>query len=407
MPGRCLPSRYSRLAPPPVEMWPNGVVGEPETAYGGCGIAATDDGEAVDLGERRSDRPGALGEGVELEDPHRAVPEHGPGTADRLGEALARLGSDVEPDLVAGHRVGRHHGRGRVRVERGRDHDVGGQHDLDTALGGPAEVLAAGLHLVLLEQALADLVALRRQEGEHHPAADQQGVGLAEQVVDHRELVADLGAAEHDHVGPLRGLGESPQDLDLGAHQPAHRVRQELRDVVHAGLLAVHDPEAVADERVAEVGELGGELRTLGVVLAGLARVEADVLQQGDLTVGQALDDGVRRLPDRVGGEAIRRSSSSPSRFATGAREYAGSGDPLGRPRWAITTTRAPASASSLIVGHAGPDPAVVGDRVPVEGDVQVRTDQDPLPADTAPEGSRELIDAAHAVGLRGSCRRG
>jgi len=42
---------------------------------------------------------------------------------------------------------------------------------------------------------------------------------------------------------------------------------------------------------------------------------------------------------------------SSPRRAATGAREYAGSGAPLGRPRWAVTTTRAPASASSRMVG--------------------------------------------------------
>ena len=43
--------------------------------------------------------------------------------------------------------------------------------------------------------------------------------------------------------------------------------------------------------------------------------------------------------------------SSSPSRSATGFSEYLSSGAPFGRPRCAVTTTRAPASASSLIVG--------------------------------------------------------
>lgn len=42
---------------------------------------------------------------------------------------------------------------------------------------------------------------------------------------------------------------------------------------------------------------------------------------------------------------------SSPSRAATGAREYAGAGAPSGRPRCAVTTTRAPASASAWMVG--------------------------------------------------------
>ena len=45
------------------------------------------------------------------------------------------------------------------------------------------------------------------------------------------------------------------------------------------------------------------------------------------------------------------RPSSSPSRAATGASEYFASGAPLGRPRWAHTTTRAPASDRALIVG--------------------------------------------------------
>ena len=55
-------------------------------------------------------------------------------------------------------------------------------------------------------------------------------------------------------------------------HQPAGGVRQPLGDVVDAGLLAVHDAEAVADERVGERGQLVGERAALGVVLAGLAR---------------------------------------------------------------------------------------------------------------------------------------
>ena len=86
------------------------------------------------------------------------------------------------------------------------------------------------------------------------------------------ELVGDLRAAEHDDVGPLGVLGEPAQHVDLGRDQAAHRVRQPLRDVVHAGLLAVHDPEAVGDEGVGERRELVGEGAALGVVLAGLAR---------------------------------------------------------------------------------------------------------------------------------------
>src|SRR5690625_2673693 len=45
--------------------------------------------------------------------------------------------------------------------------------------------------------------------------------------------------------------------------------------------------------------------------------------------------------------------NSSPRREETGLREYLSSGAPWGRPRWEITTTRAPASTSRVRVGRA------------------------------------------------------
>ena len=71
-------------------------------------------------------------------------------------------------------------------------------------LGGLVEIAADRVELVGLEQALADLVPLRLEEREDHAAADQQLVGLGQQVVDDAELVGDLRAAEHDRVRPLR-----------------------------------------------------------------------------------------------------------------------------------------------------------------------------------------------------------
>ena len=137
------------------------------------------------------------------------------------------------------------HGRGlRLGREVVGHHHVGGQHDLARLQQPPAVV-----DLLALQQRVADPVALRGQEGEAHPAADQQRVDLRQQRVDHRQLVGDLGAAEHHGVGPLRVLGEPAQHLDLGQHQPAGVGRQRLGDLVHRGLLAVHHPEPVGDER--------------------------------------------------------------------------------------------------------------------------------------------------------------
>ena len=153
-------------------------------------------------------------------------------------------------------------------------------------------------------------------------------------------------------------------------HQAAHRVRQPLRDVVHAGLLAVHDAEAVGDEGVGERGELVGERAALGVVLAGLARVEPDVLQQRrprrparPSTVARALSPTVSVA------NATSLPSSSPSRAATGAREYAGvrralgpaevrdhdaPGRPRRRARWIVGTLARIRPSSVIVVPSSG-----------------------------------------------------
>ena len=213
-----------------------------------------------------------------------------------------------------------------VGGERGRRDDVDREDELHPGLLGPPQVLADGVELVLLQEALADLVALGLQEGEHHAAADQDAVGLAEQVVDDAELVGDLGAAEHDGVGAFDVLGELLQHLDLGGDEAAGGVRQPLRHVVHRRVLAVHGAEAVADVQVGERGEPVGERAALGVVLAGLAGLEPQVLQQRD----------ARRPPGRrrPRGRSRRRRRRRPRRPCRAARRAV--------PRRGPARTRAP-----------------------------------------------------------------
>jgi hypothetical protein len=393
MPGRALPSRYSRLAPPPVEMWPKAASSKPS---GGGGVTAADDRQAVGAGQRVGDRSGAVGELRHLEHAHRTVPEDRPGVRERSREVGTGRGTDVEAEAV-GRDLGRGHDpRLRGAVTRGElavDDDVAGQQDLHPELLGPREVGAAGLELVLLEEALADLVALGLEEGEDHAPADEQLVGLAQQVVDHAELVGDLGATEHDDVRTLRLLGEATQHVDLGRDQRAHGAGQDLRDVVDAGLLAVHDPEAVGDEDVGEVGELPGEPGTLAVVLAGLARVEADVLQQGDLPVLELGDGLVRRLPHRVAGERDVGTEELTEASRHGSQGVALLGGALGAAEvrghhHAGARVREPTDRR-----HARADAPVVGDDGSVERDVEVGADQDPLAGDALLE---ELVETRH-----------
>ena len=143
--------------------------------------------------------------------------------------------------------------------------DVDRQHDPVAGLG---EQPAAGVDLVGLEQRLPDAVALGGEEREAHAAADEQPVDLGQQRLDHGQLVADLRAAEHDHVGPLRVGGQPGEHVELAGDQPAGVVRQPLGDVEDRGVLAVHRAERVVDVDVGEGGQPVGQLAALGVVLA-------------------------------------------------------------------------------------------------------------------------------------------
>ena len=266
-----------------------------------------------------------------------------------------------------------------VRAERGRGDDVDRQHDLAGLQQGPALLEQLGL-----EQAVADVVALRLQEGEAHAAADEQVVDLGQQRLDDLDLVADLGAAEHDHVGPGRVDLEPRKHLDLGGHQRAGGMREPLRDVVHAGVLAVDRAEGVVDVEVGEGREAVRERAALGVVLGGLGRLEADVLEQHDAAVTQ-LGDGLLG----VGTDDVLRE---PHRTAEQLLEPAGhrlQGEPLLGDALGATQVRddddlrAPLGERPQQRQRGADAPVVGDDRLAlsiwaVERDVQVRADQDP-----------------------------
>ncbi|EGJ78227.1 putative phosphoglycerate kinase [Streptomyces sp. Tu6071] len=375
---------------------------EAEDTDGGGRVAAPDHGEALAVDERLGDGAGAVGEVGVFEDAHRAVPEDGLRVGELGGVARLALGADVEADAVRRDGVGGDGlvlgGRLGLQVgEAARDDDVAREHELDALLGGALQVLLDDRDLVLLEERGTDLVALGGEEGEDHAAADEDAVGTLQEVVDDAELVGDLGAAEDDGVGPLDVLGELLQDADLGGDEVTGVVRQELRQVVDRGVLAVHGAEAVADVDVREVREPLGEVPALGVVLAGLAGVEAQVLDDGELTGLQAVDGLVRggahgvlregdgtaeQFADPLGGGQQREGGV---RLALGAAEVRGDDD-LGTGLDERGEGR-----------QDGADTAVIGDDTVREGHVEVGADEDPLAGHSLRD---EFVDRLH-----GTCR--
>lgn len=262
--------------------------------------------------------------------------------------------------------------------ELGGGHHVDGEYQLDAALLRTLDVLLDDRDLVLLEEGGADLVALGLEEGEHHAATDEEAVRLAEQLVNDGEFVGDLGTPERYDVGPLDVLGELLQDTYLGGDEVAGVVRQARREVVHGGVLAVDRAEAVADVDVREGGQPVGELAALGVVLGGLAGVEAQVLDDGDVAVVEARDHGRGGFADRVG-----RERHAPAQEFTQARGGGGEGE--GGVRGALGAAQVGGDddlgarvREGLHGGQHGADTAVVGDGAAVERDVQVGADEDP-----------------------------
>ena len=179
-----------------------------------------------------------------------------------------------------------------------RRHGIHRQQELDALCLGLLDHLERVGALVLLEQGLADLAALRLGEGVGHAAADDDGVGLFKQIVDNGDLIADLCAAEHGDERALGIVERLAHDLKLlGNKETGHggKIRRYARS---GGVGAVHRAERVGDVQLRHRGKGLGEL---GVVL-GLARFKTGVFKQHDLAalerrglgLGVHADDVVR-----------------------------------------------------------------------------------------------------------------
>ena len=158
------------------------------------------------------------------------------------------------------------------------------------------EQAAASSMRVFSTRDLPQSTPLGLEEGIGHAAADDQGVDLGQQVFDHLDLVADLGAAEDGDEGARRvgqGLAEVAQLL---FHQVAGRRRaQQPGHALGGGVGAVGGAEGVVDIEVGQAGQLPAEIGIVGF----FSGMEPQILQQQDLAVakgcGQVLDGVGRR----------------------------------------------------------------------------------------------------------------
>ncbi len=188
-----------------------------------------------------------------------------------------------------------------------------------------------------------------------------------QQGLDHTELVADLGPAEHRNERSLRVVAEAEQHLDLALHQQTHRRRQ-----------------ACAAGRRSRRGRDG--------------RRRTHRRRRGRCpAISWATNCG--SLPSSPGSKRRFSSNSTPGassarRALTASIEYFGFGLPFGRPRCDAHTTRGVTAGQPFDRRQRRADAEVVGDDTVVHRHVEIGADQHPLAAHVAEIGERG--DTAH-----------
>ena len=141
-----------------------------------------------------------------------------------------------------------------------------------------------------------------------HLAADQNAVGAAAEVLEHGQLVVDLGAPGDEHEGVL-DLAEQPAEVvELREQQQPRVGRQEMRHGLGRAVGAMRGAERVVDVEVVAVGELA----RVPLVVLRLARVEAGVLEHAQPLVRDELAQAALDGRDRVLSRGLRRSSGAP-----------------------------------------------------------------------------------------------
>ena len=141
----------------------------------------------------------------------------------------------------------------------------------------------ARLDALLLAQRVADLVALRAEEGKAHGAADQDGVGRLEEALDDADLVRHLRAADH---GDERAPGSSSmrERLHLASQEAARGGRPQMRHALGAGVSAVRGAEGVVDVDVGQRGRPRASASSLSVSPGRSARSRASRRRRAGLS---------------------------------------------------------------------------------------------------------------------------
>ena len=268
-----------------------------------CGIATTDHGDCASCGsfdDSVSHSLGCLFESFEFEHACRTVPDDGLGGLDGINKKLGGFCTNVEAHPASRDAFLVAHGLGSGSGVELIGSDVVDREDDFLAGGlGLGNEFRNELCAFFVEQGGTDFdIVENLLEGERHATADNNLVGLVEEVVDELDLVSDLCTAEDGEERTRRIVQNLVEGLEFLVHEEASGALRKF-NTCHGGVGTVSGTESVVDVNVGELGEactegldgflvgldlFFGAVGVLDLALAFFFDVEAEVFEKDDVT---------------------------------------------------------------------------------------------------------------------------
>ena len=240
------------------------------------GVAAADDGDAavsLDFRHSAADTEGTLVEFFHFKHAHRTVPDDRLGSFDGVGVEFNRLGTDIKTHPAFGDVLTNDLGVGfSVKLVSGNG--INGEQEVHAFFLGGGQHFLGIFQLIIFAEGVADLVTHSFQEGVSHAAADDQGIDLVQQVLDHSQLVGDFCTAEDGNKRTDRVFNRIAQVFDFFFQQEAGNGSADvLGDDSGGSVSAMSSTERIVAENIAIGSQLLRQFLLL-ILQSGLARFE-------------------------------------------------------------------------------------------------------------------------------------
>ena len=233
---------------------------------------------------------GPLAETVHLEHAHGTVPDDGLAAGQAARKLICGCGRYIHDKGPVGDPVSRHGlNRGRRGSKLAGHHDLLGKVNIDGVFLGTFQYLPGEVQPVLFDTGGPGVAAHSVQEGDAHPATDEQVVQLAQEIFQHQYFVAYLGSPHQSRQWLLRRLQGTAHRVDFLLNEEPHSRRQIFGEPDGRGMGAVGHGEGIHHEGV---GQARQRLGKLGRVFL-LTSVKPQILKQHNVSGCHTGDGGL------------------------------------------------------------------------------------------------------------------